>query len=1040
MKSNPFVLTLIFIAFSVQLMAQVPEWRNQGVVEINKSPAHVLLIGKKDVDEALKHTTELSADRVKSLNGQWKFHWVKKPQDRPKDFYKMSFDDKQWDNITVPSNWEIQGYGIPIYVNMYYEFMPYAVMPKPPYLPENWNPVGSYRKTFTLPENWKGEQVYLHFGAVKSAMYLWVNGKKVGYSQGSKLPAEFNITEYLKTGENLIAVEVYRWSDGSYLECQDFWRLSGIERDVFLYAKPSVSIFDVFVNAGLKNKYQDGDFNAEVLINNPKEINLKDYTVELSIYDGEKSIANQSQTIANTKDKKITLSFHQEIPKVKKWSAETPNLYSLVVKLKNKKGKQEELVSQKIGFRTSEIKNGQLLVNGKAILLKGVNRHEHDENTGHVISKASMLKDIQLLKAFNFNAVRTCHYPNDPYWYDLCDQYGIYLIDEANIESHGMFYGKESLAKDSTWQEAHLQRTIRMVERDKNHPSVIIWSLGNEAGDGVNFQATSAWIHQRDKTRPVHYERAGKEPHTDIVCPMYAGIGHLLSYASQPQTRPLILCEYSHAMGNSNGNFQDYWDVIEDNYHLQGGFIWDWVDQGLAAYTQDGKKYWKYGGDFGGDSIPSDANFCMNGLVNADREVHPAIWEVKKVYQYVQFNQVPFTANAIEIKNKHDFIDLSGYDVHWEVVENAVPIKSGVIKSPKINPQDSQTFVLDIDNIQPKAGAEYFLNFKVVTHRNDDLLKKGHVVATEQFSLPITKKANAKTITQQNIAFKSLEKQFLFSGKDFEIIIDKATGSISKYEYKGLNLIEKGPVPNFKRATTDNDFGARAQEQMKIWAEESQESLEAVSFAIKEQAKHKIVVAFEYDLKASTSHWTTTYTVFGNGTTEIYHHFVPADKSLPLIPRLGSRMRIPKDFENIKWYGRGPHENYCDRNTSAYVGVYESTVDKQAFPYASLQEVGYKTDVRWMTLTNQAGKGFRIEGEPLFCFSAINNTVEDLTREKRGSLHLHEVPKQDFIELHVDLKQMGVAGDDSWWSKPHTKYVIQPVEYEYSYRIIPIGK
>ncbi len=1036
MKTKFFICFVLIISLNISVLAQ--KWRNPEVVEINKEFPHVLLFSKANLDDALGGKSEFLSDNVQILNGKWKFNWVKCPQNRSTDFYKINFDDSKWDKILVPANWELQGYGTPIYVNMYYEFMPYAVMPKPPYLPENWNPVGAYRRWFTLPENWENKQIYLHFGAVKSAMYLWINGKKVGYSQGSKLPAEFNVTKYLKKGKNLVAVEVFRWSDGSYLECQDFWRLSGIERDVFLYAKPQVAVFDVFVRAGLKNNYTDGDFEADVVINNPQKKNLDGYKVELCIFDDEKNILKISDTLINNREKKLELSFSAEITSVKKWSAETPNLYTLVIKIYDKFGKTVEIVSQKIGFRTSEIKNGQLLINGKAILLKGVNRHEHDENTGHCVSRELMLKDIKLLKEFNFNAVRTSHYPNDPYWYELCDKYGIYLIDEANIESHGMFYGKESLAKDTLWQYAHLQRIMRMVERDKNHPSVIIWSLGNEAGDGVNFEAGYDCVHKRDKTRPVQYERAESNPHTDIVCPMYTGIGGLLSYAVQPRKRPLILCEYSHAMGNSNGNFQDYWDIIEANYHLQGGFIWDWVDQGLAAFTAEGKKFWKYGGDFGGDTIPSDVNFCMNGLVNADRKVHPAIWEVKKVYQYVRFRAVPFAANKIEIQNLHNFIDFSRYDVHWQVLENGVPIDSGLIKSPKIEAQKSKVFELDIDKINRKPEAEYFLNFKVVTNRKIGLINEGHMVGNEQIMLCEAMAKKDYLEPAQNVDLQQSETHFIISGKYFEIIVSKASGSIEKYEFKGVNLVEGGSVPDFKRATTDNDFGAKFDEKLKVWADDSPTKINANFYKITENEANKKTIAFRYDLPNSGAIWTTVYTFFGDGVVGVKNSFQPPEKELPIIPRLGCRWRIPKAFENIKWYGRGPHENYCDRFSSAFVGIYRSCVAEQAFEYASLQETGYKTDVRWLTLTNDAGNGVKIEGLPLFCFSALNYTVEDLTRSKRGSLHLHEVPERDFIELHIDLKQMGVAGDDSWWSKPHTKYVIRPVEYDYSYRIVPI--
>jgi len=1031
------IVGLIFLISTLNLFSQIPEWKNPEIVEINKEAAHTLLISKSNLNEALRIDFETS-DKVLMLNGLWKFNWVQKPQDRVLDFYKIDFDDSQWKQIPVPSNWELQGYGIPIYVNQPYEFMPVGERPVPPYIPEFWNPVGSYRKIFALPEKWQDKQIFLHFGAVKSAMYLWINGKKVGYSQGSKLPAEFNISNFLKKGENVIAAEVYRWSDGIYLECQDFWRISGIERDVFLYSKPKVNIFDIFAKAGLTNKYKDGNLNANITIKNSNKIALKNYSVLIELYDGEKLIMSQSQKILATKDEISIISFDLQIKDIKPWSAENPNLYTLIVSLIDNSDKLIEMVSDRIGFRTSEIKNGQLLVNGKAILLKGVNRHEHDEKTGHVISKESMLEDIRLLKEFNFNAVRTCHYPDDPYWYDLCDEFGIYLIDEANIESHGMGYGEESLAKDSVWKEAHLQRTIRMFERDKNHPSVIIWSLGNEGGDGINFEATSAFLHQRDNSRPVHYERAGHKAHTDIVCPMYAGIGHLLGYSSRPQKRPLILCEYSHAMGNSNGNFQDYWDIIENNYHLQGGFIWDWVDQGIAAYTEDGKKYWKYGGDYGGDTIPSDANFCMNGVVNADRTPHPALWEVKKVYQYIQFRKVDFSNNQIEIKNMHDFIDLSVYDIHWEIVEDNAYILNGKILAPKIEAQQSKKYSFDINNIKVKPNAEYFLNFKVYTNQNIGLVKKGHEVASEQFKLPISIEINTKSVSEQNIKYKESKKQFLISGKDFKISFDKKSGSISKYEYKGFNIIEKGPVPSFKRATTDNDFGARIQKEMQIWIAESSPERSAKAFKIVEQSQNQIILSVEYNLEESNSVWETQYIVSGDGIIEVKNHFIPSEKQLPLLPRLGSRMQIPKAFDKIEWYGRGPHENYSDRKTSAFVGVYQSNVEEQAFSYASLQEMGYKTDVRWMTLTNQDGIGFMIDGAPLFCFSALNYTIEDLTREKRGSLHLNQVQARDFIELHVDLKQMGVGGDDSWWSKPHTKYMIQPIEYEYSYRIIPI--
>ncbi len=1037
MNRKYFGLLLSILAYSSLLFPQTPEWRNPQIVGINKEPAHILLIGQTDVQDALKSPSENVLEHSMSLNGMWKFNWAKNPQKRPVNFYKTDFNDQNWKSIKVPSNWELEGYGIPIYVNMYYEFMPYAQMPTPPYLPKHWNPVGSYRKTFNLPDNWQEQEVFIHFGAVKSAMYLWINGQKIGYSQGSKLPTEFNITPYLKKGENLIALEVYRWSDGSYLECQDFWRLSGIERDVFLYTKPSVHIFDIFANAGLKNHYRDGVLKTDIDIRNLSEQDIKDYSVEIELYREHQKITHQTKSIQSSTKTSKQIQFYQEIPNIKAWSAETPNLYKLIIKLKNPKGDLVELVSQEVGFRTSEIKNGQLLINGQAVLIKGVNRHEHDENKGHVVSKSSMLEDIKLFKKFNINTVRTSHYPNDPYWYELCNRYGIYVVDEANIESHGMFYGKESLAKDTVWQKAHMERTQRMVERDKNHPCIVVWSLGNEAGNGINFQSTYQWIKERDPSRPVQYERAGKEANTDIVCPMYSGIGQILSYAKRPQKRPLILCEYAHAMGNSTGNLQDYWDVIEANYHLQGGFIWDWVDQGLAAKNTQGQKYWKYGGDYGGDTIPSDVNFCMNGLVSADRKIHPALWEVKKVYQNIGFKLVPFS-HQMEIANRFFFTNLSDYDIIWEVQENGKTIQSGKITSPNIRPQEKQNYQLAIKEINPQENAEYFLNVFAITNKEQALIPKGHIVAKEQFSLPIGDYNNPYTASLKKLKVKKDKPYISISGNTFNIRINTNTGNIEKYEYKGLNLIEQGAVPSFSRATTDNDFGAKIDQEMKVWNEDTKTELPALNFKIEEQSKTKVTLQFDYYLKASRSFWTTAYTIYSDGVMEVHHHFKPGQDALPQMPRLGSRFRIPKSLNQVNWYGRGAHENYIDRKTSAFVGQYKSTVQEQFVAYPSLQENGYKTDVRWMSLTNASGKGIKIEGLPLFCFSAIRYTIEDLRRAKRGSLHLHEVAERNFTELHIDLKQMGVGGDDSWWSKPHTQYMIPPVEQEYSYRIVPI--
>ncbi|HSA95259.1 MAG TPA: glycoside hydrolase family 2 TIM barrel-domain containing protein, partial [Acidobacteriota bacterium] len=639
-------LGFILLAAAFALSQTGPEdWENPRLVSSGTEPARATFVPFPDAASALKLAPKESP-RYLSLNGPWKFRWSTRPADRPLDFWKPAADVSGWAETPVPSDWMFQGYDYPIYVNSSYEF---ARNPKPPFVPHDPNPVGSYRRSFTVPADWTGMEVYLHFGAVKSFFYLWVNGEKVGLSKDSKTPAEFDITRFLKPGENVIAAEVYRWSDGSYLECQDFWRLAGIERDVYLYAAPKTRIRDYEVRAGLDGTYRNGTLEVTVELQTAEGAPTGLPAVGLALYDpAGKAVKKGAATLDGT-----TARFATSLAAVRRWSAETPDLYRLVVELRDASGRPLEAVTSKIGFRTSEVKEGHLLVNGAAVLLKGVNRHEHDPYTGHVISEESMRRDIELMKRSNINAVRTCHYPNDPRWYELCDEYGLYLIDEANIESHGMGYGSRSLAKDPAWGPAHLDRVRRMVERDKNHPSVIIWSLGNEAGDGVNFEEAYRWVKRRDPSRPVQYERAELRPHTDIYCPMYASIEEMLKYVSTRQARPLIQCEYAHSMGNSTGNLQDYWDAIEGHDQLQGGFIWDWVDEGLAAKTAKGEPYWKFGGDYGPPDVPSDQNFCCNGLVAPDRTPHPALNEVKKVYQHVKFVPADLAAGLVELRNRY---------------------------------------------------------------------------------------------------------------------------------------------------------------------------------------------------------------------------------------------------------------------------------------------------------------------------------------------------------------------------------------------------
>ena len=1019
------------------------EWENPRVFGIGKEEPRATFIPFPDSAAALKSDPKRSSF-YQSLNGTWKFNWVAKPADRPADFWKPGYDVSRWKDIAVPSNWEFQGYGVPIYVNQTYEWVKPPAQPDPPHVPHDYNPVGSYKRTFSVPPAWKGMQVFVHFGAVKSAFYLWVNGRYLGYSEDSKTPAEWDITPYLKTGMNDIALEVYRWTDGSYLECQDFWRISGIERDVFLYAAPKIRIRDFWARASLSDDYRNGILDVEVELMNENAGYLGGkHTVEMALYGRDGAVlASGSQAVATGGREKTKIVLATTVENPLKWSAETPNLYPFVLTLKDHTGRITEAARVDVGFRKVEIADGRLLVNGKAVLLKGVNRHEHDPVTAHVISEESMGKDIALMKQFNVNAVRTCHYPNDPRWYELCDEYGIYLIDEANIESHGMGYGEKSLAKNSDWGPMHLDRTVRMVERDKNHPSVIIWSLGNEAGDGVNFEATSAWIHKRDPSRPVHYERAGTKPHTDIVCPMYAGIETLEAYGLKKQTRPLIMCEYTHAMGNSNGNLQDYWDVIEKYPNLQGAFVWDWVDQAYAAKTEKGEFYWAYGGDYGPPDTPSDENFCCNGLVGADRTPHPALWEIKKVYQYVKIRPAMTDGRkAISVTNAYDFLNLNKFVIQWEyLADGARKIAGGEIPNPEIAPGETKIFPLDLPAGSARPGVERFLNVRVVTTRDEPLVPRGHIVASEQIDGEIIRPAPAATVSAfPKLTLMQDAERATVKGERFSAAFDKKTGILVSYEYNGAALVRSGLEPNFWRAPTDNDFGNRMPVRTAVWRKAG-ENRTLGKFEIRTAGPSLVQVEAAYTLEDVQAKYVLTYGIYGSGDIVIDVRFAPTARNLPELPRVGMTLALPAAFDGIRWYGRGPHENYIDRKTSAFVGVYAASVSEMNVPYVSIQEYGNRTDCRWVALTNPDGAGLLVIGMPHLDFSALPYTAEDLTQEKRGDKHPADIAKRDFITLNLDYGQMGVGGDDSWGAQPHSQYRLRPSDYVYRFRIRGIAR
>ncbi|MFK7979732.1 MAG: glycoside hydrolase family 2 TIM barrel-domain containing protein, partial [Saprospiraceae bacterium] len=802
-----FLLILFSVFLFLPLTWAQENHENHQIFGVNKLAPHA------EVFPFTNEVTAIQGDKTsskwyQSLNGLWKFNWVKKPADKPENFQLEDYDDSDWTYFPVPANWEVHGYDYPIYLDEKYPFTTQW-----PNVSKAYNPVGSYRRTIDIPKNWLERDVILYFGAVKSALYVWVNGQEVGYSQGSKTPAEFNITPYLRAGKNTVAIQIYRWSDASYIESQDMLRLSGIEREVYVYAQPKVGIQDFFVKNGLTNNYKDGQLNTTIVLKNGYKKQRKKLKIEATVLDVENAYRPVYQLTKKLKiggDKEQTVSFGGIIPNIKAWTAETPNLYQLVLKITDAKTKEViEVISDKIGFRTVEIANSQLLVNGQPIYIRGVDRHETHPHTGHVITKELMVKDIQLMKQHNINAVRSSHYPNHPEWYDLCDEYGLYVVDEANIESHPLANAEDTqIGNEMSWLPAHLDRTQRMFHRDKNHPSIIIWSLGNEAGHGEIFNQTYQYLKTADGTRPVQYEPAEEATYTDIFCPMYPPIEKLVKYANSNPSRPAIMIEYCHAMGNSVGNLQDYWDVIEEYPVLQGGFIWDWVDQSLEYTNEKGVNFLAYGHDYHPD-LPTDGNFLNNGLVSPFREPHPHLYEVKKVYEPVKFRLVDVSNGLIEIYNKNFFKDISELTIRWVLTADGVEIAQGDLGTKTIEPQDRQYVLVDLEDLKLDGNKEYFLKISAITNQELPLLSVGHEVAWEQFEIPVDKRpAQSESImVEPPLKMRKLPNDIIqITGKDFVAKIDGKTNELVYYAYKNKPLITSAPKPNFWRPPTDNDL------------------------------------------------------------------------------------------------------------------------------------------------------------------------------------------------------------------------------------------
>ena len=1023
MKKHLLTCLLGFMALSMEAQS-FQEWKDPRINEVNRAPMHANYFAYESADAAKKGVKENSANFM-SLNGSWKFSWVKDADARPTDFWKTGFDDKGWNDLPVPGLWELHGYGDPIYVNIGYAWRN-QFKNNPPYVPTENNHVGSYRKEIMVPASWKGKDIIAHFGSVTSNMYLWVNGKYVGYSEDSKLEAEFNLTPYLKTGQkNLIAFQIFRWCDGTYLEDQDFFRYSGVGRDCYLYSRDKKRIEDIRVTPDLDANYQNGSLNIALNQKGSGKVNL-------TLKDA------SGKEVATTQATKGKATLEVENPH--KWTAETPYLYTLYASLEG----SNEVIPVKVGFRKVELKNAQVLVNGQPILIKGANRHELDPDGGYVISKERMIQDIQVMKQFNLNAVRTCHYPDNNFWYELCDQYGIYVVAEANIESHGMGYGEETLAKREDYALAHMERNQRNVQRGFNHPSVIIWSLGNEAGYGPNFEAAYDWIKAEDPSRLVQYEQAGKTGKTDIYCPMYLGYDRCEEYSKDEQyQKPLIQCEYAHAMGNSEGGFKEYWDIIRKYPKYQGGFIWDFVDQSVRWTGKNGKMIYAYGGDFNRFDA-SDLNFCDNGLISPDRVPNPHMYEVGYFYQNIWTNPADIKNGEISIFNEYFFRNLSAYYLEWQLLKNGKIMRSGRVEDLNVGPQQTAKIKLPIGNIC--SCSEWLLNVAYKLKNTEGLLTAGHTVAKQQLVLNPYKAPNMElknqTKSNQDIVEPTLkendQRYLIVNGENFRIEFDKTNGYLSKYQINGLDMIKEGSYlqPNFWRAPTDNDFGAYLQIRYAVWKNPKIKLVSMQQYMANQQA----IIEASYELPEVSAKLNLTYAINNEGAIKVTQKMT-ADKNAKVanLFRFGMQMQMPRSFDKVEYYGRGPVENYIDRKANADLGIYRQSVAEQFYSYIRPQETGTKSDLRWWKTLNAAGRGIQVVAAEPFSASALHYTIESLdegTHKQQG--HSPEVDEADLTNFCFDLIQAGLGCEDSWGRITRPEYQVPYGDYEFTFILKPM--
>lgn len=1010
-------LCLAMLSMSSGALAQSESrWQNVNINQQNREPRRANFFAFENLEKAQSFDKKKSANYL-SMEGMWKFNFVKDHNKRPANFFALKYDDSQWKDFPVPGLFELNGYGDATYKNIGYAWAT-QFDPNPPYISELNNYTGSYRRTFELPKDWKGKNVYFHVGSATSNLTLWVNGKYVGYSEDSKVAAEFNISKYLKPGKNLIAMQVMRWCDGSYFEDQDFWRFTGIAREVYLYARPKLHAADIRLNAALENNYQDGVLNYKVSLKGGKT----DVAITLCDKEG-KQIAQATGAQGVIK-----------VPKVNAWTAETPYLYKAYITLKNKQG-AAEVIPQKVGFRNVEIKNAQLLINGQPVLVKGADRHEMDPDGGYVVSLERMIQDIKIMKQLNINAVRTSHYPCDPRWYDLCDEYGIYITAEANLESHGMGYEEKSLAKFPEYIVPHIERNEGNVKPLINHPSVIVWSLGNESGYGVNFEKAYDWVKACDKTRPAQYERGGYDSKTDIYCPMYIGYEESESYCKSNGTKPYIQCEYAHAMGNSEGGFKEYWDLIRKYPKYQGGYIWDFVDQGLRDKSPvTGKEIFTYGGDYGRYPA-SDYNFNCNGIIAPNRRLNPHAYEIQYVLQNVWIKDFDAENGSFNVYNENFFKNIDDLSLTATLFANGVKLTTVAIPDTKgIAPQATKLVKSEaLKSAIEKAEAEHAteeitINFAFASDGSQPLVDKGQVMARQQIVLNGYEfdKVDAPANTGSKIEVEETNSYVKVSAERMSVTIGKKTGMIDYLDVDGEPMLKfrESMTPEFWRAPTDNDYGASLQKKMRVW-KNPQMNLKSFD---KSESKDSVVLTANFEMPEVKAELMLRYRINAAGEVTVTEKMT-TDKEAKVADlfRYGMQLQMPSSFSKLEYYGRGPEENYIDRHSSSFIGKYEANVKDEYYPYVRPQESGNHTDIRYFSIFNPTtGKGITFEGyAPMEC-SAIPYLVEDLDagieKEHAWGQHSGDLVEKGLVQLHIQQRQFGLGCIDSWGASPMEKY------------------